>query len=76
MIGSNDTKLAAPRDASWYRNPGRGGKYHVQAGTWHGYRISRCGVLKLNDELLIDAARVPRVMRCKRRGCREAWPAE
>ena len=72
----NHRLMAARRDASWYSYPGRAGRYHIVAPDGIG---SLCGVQMLSADgetsTAIPAARVECVLRCRRRGCAEAWPA-
>lgn len=76
---------AAMRDASWYRYPGRAGRYHVLRGTnEHGSlesyvadTESRCGIpVTVNDYETLAICDVPYSLRCRRRGCREIFEAE
>ena len=72
----NRRLMAARRDASWYSCPGRAGRYHVVAPDGIG---GLCGVQMLaavgETSTAIPAERVEPVLRCRRRGCAEAWPA-
>jgi len=61
---------AAPRDASWFDHPGRGGRYHII----HDDGGGQCGVPMLILELARPADRVDVVLRCHRNGCRKMWP--
>lgn len=63
--------MAGMRDASWFRKPGRAGRYHVDLD---GYPA--CGVLLSPPGLTnrTEASEVPEVLRCARRGCAQAWP--
>lgn len=64
--------MASTRDASFYRNAGRSSgsiKYHIISDGW----LSACKSVLLNENE-IDARRVPLILRCQRKGCREAWP--
>lgn len=63
------------RDAAWYAKPEttRPKRYHVKVGD----RIARCDAfLPLVEESAIPAEEVPESLRCQRRRCREAWPAQ
>lgn len=77
---------AALRDASWYRTPGRGRKYHVIAEHRGDRAIAACSPVRLDVDgehvwprmILVDvtaraAAGVPDYMRCQRPGCRQRW---
>lgn len=64
--------MAGMRDASWFRKPGRAGRYHIE-----DRGSPACGVLSppgLVD--LMEAADVPLVLRCGRRACAKWWPTE
>lgn len=69
---------AAWRDASWYRKPGRPGRYHVVAedggSACRGFPL----VLETPGLPVRDgtkaAAEVEEHMRCRANGCKERWP--
>jgi hypothetical protein len=63
--------VAARRDASWFRHPSRAGRYHIVSRD--GVR-SACGIPVLDEMSQRDARDIPEVLRCKRSGCRSAWP--
>lgn len=66
------TYFAAMRDASWYSNPGRAGRYHVIDPKTHA---SCCGTCRLdNESTRIELTAVVPVLRCRRKGCAEKWP--
>lgn len=61
--------LAATRDASWFRNPGRAHKYHVVSSNGG----SVCGIAILCDFTEAFADSVPAPMRCARAACKKAF---
>jgi hypothetical protein len=63
------TIMAAMRDASWFRRPGRARRYHVLKRG-----CSACGVYALFvEETKLPANEVPPALRCRRPGCRQAF---
>lgn len=68
--------LAMPRDASWERCPSTtsGGQYHVvDTSTLR----ARCGQPMMpDDDRAVHLEQVEQWQRCKRNGCRQAWPKE
>lgn len=58
------------REASFLNSPGRARRYHVLNGS-----APACNVNVLATEGLLPCAAVPAVLRCRRRGCRQLWPA-
>jgi hypothetical protein len=72
--------LAALRDASWHRRPGKSLQRHIVLNDeWH----AACSPVKPGRQwprmLLVDYTAVPasevlEVARCMRPGCRERWP--
>lgn len=76
--GSRHAGRAALRDASWYRSPGRAGRYHIVGGDGGS---ECCGMpLILEDtgiaprDMTVDPAAVEEFLRCRRYGCKERWP--
>ena len=63
--------IAARRDASWYNSPGQSFVYHI----WTSDGCPRCnsGVF-LSTETRQRAGSIEPELRCKRNGCRQAWP--
>lgn len=67
---------ALSRDASWYAKPELylPKSFHVEVESRRGF--SRCNrFLPLVEASAIPLGEVPLNLRCRRRGCREAWPA-
>lgn len=64
------TLLAAMRDASFNRKPGKAVAYHVVAQSG----LSCCGRL-LNEGTVLPASAVPASQRCQQQGCKNRWPA-
>jgi len=73
---------AAMRDASWFRKPGRAGRYHVIVERPSGLHAA-CGLFALLQQdanafrsrgAIDNAMNVAPVLRCQRNGCRQRWP--
>lgn len=60
-------RLAARREASFYRSPGRATKYHLASAATPG--ASACGLVKLILQDGIPENHVPPVLKCKK-----CWP--
>lgn len=63
-------KMAAMRDASWWRCPGRAARYHILGSQ---IETAYCGTPALFCEA-IPGDEVPLDLRCQRNGCRQGWP--
>jgi hypothetical protein len=62
--------LAGPRDASFFRSPGRSrGRYHIITGDGGG----ACGLPMVDERLGTPASDVPEDERCQRPGCKAAY---
>lgn len=62
--------FAARRDASFYRNPGRGFRYHIIAKNGVS---SVCGIPILDIDYKMLAPNVDPILRCNRPGCKKHW---
>lgn len=78
----SDELMAAMRDASWFRKPGRAGRYHVVIKRPDGLEAA-CGQFAFLQRdadafrsrgAIERAADVALVLRCRRNGCRQRWP--
>lgn len=68
---------AARRDASLSRSPGRAARHHVVVNDRAGcnqHDLLSNNAMPLQDHR-VAAAKVDPVLRCRRNGCRERWPA-
>lgn len=63
------TYQAAMADSSWFARPSGGRRFHFMLGGKAG-----CGYPTLADgDMASSAETVPEGLRCRKRGCREAW---
>jgi hypothetical protein len=70
--------MAAPRDASWRKNPGTGRRYHIAVphpkhDTLLTAACDRHTWLSSSAQCAVTEVGVP--LRCQRRGCKSRWPA-
>lgn len=66
---------AAPRDASWYRNPNTSGARVVHAEAVGEDLFAACSRWILLSEAVLwqDSTEVPRDLRCRRRACQRRY---
>jgi hypothetical protein len=68
--------MAGRRDASAYNNPSQYAPRRVHVAAENDRHRAACDSGIILQERLVEAERIPRMVRCRRSGCASRWPKE